>query len=94
MNTETNIVGPREQYDEAHRIHHVEKDLRVALGLYTDILSAYPDAREAGYCRAQVWNIVKVVVPQEELVGAHVAAARASMDRKDAAAETPPALSS
>jgi hypothetical protein len=59
-------------YDKAHAAHYATKDLRNALGLYKCVLADYPDTQEADYSRTQMQNIVKGVVPNDELLVAQV----------------------
>ena len=59
-------------YDKAHNAQYETKDLPKALGLYQQLLTAHPDTQEAEYSRTQMYNIVKSVVPKEDLLAAHV----------------------
>ena len=61
------------QYAAAHEMHYVAKDLRQALQLYRDILTAHPDARQAAYSRTQIQNIANAVVPKQALLDAQIA---------------------
>lgn len=60
------------QYTAAHGAHYGAKDLGRALDLYRAVLSAYPESLEAGYSRSQILNLVKAVVPEQELFAAQV----------------------
>ena len=59
-------------YDKAHDVHYATKDLHQALGLYGCVMAAYPGTLEAEYSQTQMHNIVKSVVPAEELLAAQV----------------------
>jgi hypothetical protein len=62
-------------YAAAYAAHYSDRDLVAALGLYQEIVAVYPDAREAGYSRTQIVNIVGSVVPQADLLDAQLALA-------------------
>jgi hypothetical protein len=53
-------------------MHYVERDLIGAVRSYTGLIASHPSATEAGYSRAQVKNIVNLVVPDEELLRAQM----------------------
>jgi len=57
-------------YDKAHAAHYATKDLTEAVGLYRGVMAAYPDTQEAEYSRTQIYNIVKSVVPDLEILAA------------------------
>jgi hypothetical protein len=60
------------QYAAAYEAHYATKDLRVALLLYKSVLAMHPDSIETGYCRAQIRNIAKSVVPEADLCDAQL----------------------
>ena len=62
-------------YAAAYAAHYSDRDLVAALALYQELVAAYPDAREAGYSRTQIVNIVGSVVPQADLLDAQLALA-------------------
>ena len=62
-------------YAAAYAAHYSDRDLVAALELYQELLAAHPDAREAGYSRTQIANIVGSVVPQADLLDAQLALA-------------------
>jgi hypothetical protein len=68
------------RYAAAHAAHHGAGNLRQAIGLYTAILLEHPEAREAGYSRSQIDNIVKAVVPPAVLLQTGVDLALAQLD--------------
>ena len=59
-------------YDKAHDAHYAIKDLHQALELYKGVMAVYPDTQEAEYSSTQMHNIVKNVVPKEDLLIAQV----------------------
>jgi hypothetical protein len=54
-------------YAEVYEKQYSTKDLHAALLDYKDIVTEYPDTKEAGYSRSQIQNIVRAVVPEEVL---------------------------
>jgi hypothetical protein len=86
MKNHTGLRGARQQYAAAQAAQFETKDLHEALELYKRIVAAHPDAKEAGYSRSQIQNIVKNVVPEDELLEAQVSMAMAHLggDRRQA----------
>jgi hypothetical protein len=72
MRNETVPTEASQQYTAAYAAHYTGHDLPLALRLYQKLLASHPSAREAGYARMQVQNIVNTVVPQQELLDAHM----------------------
>lgn len=66
---------------QAHSAHYGTKDLGAALQLYEGITVAHPDTQEDEYSRSQIQNIVKAVVPKQDLFVAQMNLARAHLDR-------------
>ncbi len=60
------------EYAAAYSAHYSERDLAMALQLYKKIIASHASAREAGYSRTQVRNIVNAVVPKQELLDAQI----------------------
>jgi hypothetical protein len=60
------------QYAAAHEAHYGAKNLREALGLYQRVMTAHPETQESADSRTQIQNIVKAVVPRQELLAAEV----------------------
>jgi hypothetical protein len=52
----------------------------VLMELYQSLIASHATAREAGYSRIQVQNIVNAVVSKQELPDAHVEIARARLE--------------
>ena len=69
------------QYTTAHDAHYKTKELPKAFQLYRDIIADHPDTKEAGYSLSQVHNIVKDVVPKQEVMDALVAMALDHFER-------------
>lgn len=72
MRNETERTAASRQYAAAYAAHYSEHDLPLALRLYKNLMVSHPDAQETAYSRAQVQNIVKAVVPKEELLEAQM----------------------
>jgi hypothetical protein len=66
----TTLAGRR--YAAAHEAHYATKDLHEALELYKGVMAVHPDTQEAEYSRTQMHNIVKSVIPEQELLAANV----------------------
>ena len=62
------IRDARQLYVTAYDMHYSTKDLRKALELYKGVMTSNPDSPEAEYSRTQIDNIVKGVVPRQELL--------------------------
>jgi len=76
---ETTKAG--QQYEAAYSAHYKMKNLQEALELYKDVLTTHPGTQEAGYSRAQIRNIVKSVVPEQDLLDAEMKLALAILAR-------------
>jgi hypothetical protein len=72
MRTETEPTEASRQYAAAYAAHYTGRDLPLALQLYQKLMALHPSAREAGYARMQVQNIVNAVVPKQELLEAEI----------------------
>ena len=68
-------------YAVAYAAHYSERDLAKALQLYTDLIASHASAQEAGYSRAQIQNIVRTLVPAQELLDAQLELALARLER-------------
>ena len=82
MIEDTRVTHASQQYEAAQHAQYTRKDLLSALGIYTDLIAAHPDAPEAGYSRSQLQNIANRVVPKQELLEAHVQLALAHLGKK------------
>ena len=80
IETKSSEIGKK--YAAAHLAQYGDKDLSGALDLYTALIATHPDTPEAGYSRSQVKNIVHSVVPEQELLDAHVALLSACFARQ------------
>ena len=67
MKNTTTLPTSSKHYAEAYEKQYTMKDLHAALLDYKDIVTEYPDTKEAGYSRSQIQNIVRAVVPEEVL---------------------------
>lgn len=72
MRNETPLTEAGRRYASAHEAHYGAKNLREALELYKGVMAAYPETRESADSRSQIQNIVKAVVPQQELLDVEV----------------------
>ena len=79
MNKDTVLARADQQYAAAYDMHYKTKNLHEALGLYTGIVAAHPETQEADYSRMQIQNIVRRVVPKQELEDAQVSLAYAHL---------------
>lgn len=77
MRNATEPTEASRQYAAAYAAHYTERDLPVALQLYTKLMASHPSTKEAHYARMQVHNIVNAVVPKQELLDAQLELVRA-----------------
>jgi hypothetical protein len=82
MSNDTAPTEAGRRYAAAHAAHYAQKDLHGALGLYRDVMAAYPNTREAEYSRTQMLNIANAVVPKKELLAAQVELTLARLERE------------
>ena len=68
MSTETAPSSASQHYEEAHAIHYEERNLLRALGAYCRVIASFPNTPEAEHSRTQLWNIVSIAVPANELL--------------------------
>ena len=79
--------GPTEaarEYEAARAAQYTDRDLGLALQLYKSLIGSHASAREAGYARMQVQNIVNTVVSKQELLDTNVELALARLGSSDA----------
>jgi hypothetical protein len=69
-------------YAAGYAAHYSERDLTMALQLYKKLIASHASAREAGYSRTQVQNIVTAVVPEQELLDAQIELALARLEHQ------------
>ena len=74
-------TGARSGIAIADAAHYSQRDLVRALHLYQEVIASHASARQAGYSRSQIRNIVKVVVPEQEFPDARVALALVCLER-------------
>ena len=75
MKKELLVTAASQQYTEAYKKHYEDKDLYGALQSYSRLVVEYPDHKEADYCNKQILNIVRDVVPMQELNDTHLSMA-------------------
>ena len=92
MSNERAPTDAGRQYAAAHAAHYATKDLHNALGLYKGVMAAYPNTQEAEYSRTQMYNIVKNVVPKEDLLAAQLELALARLEREGPSDDEPAPL--
>jgi hypothetical protein len=68
-------------YAAAYAAHYSERDLAIALQLHKNLIASHASAREAGYSRTQIQNIVNTLVPAQELLDAQLELALARLER-------------
>ncbi len=69
-------------YDQpARSTHYTQRDLTKALHAYDEVIAQHPESLKAGYSRAQLRNIVRSVVPSNELLAAEVRLAHEVLGR-------------
>lgn len=69
------------EYASAYAAQYCERNLGMALRLYEKLMASHGSTPEAGYSRTQIQNIVKVVVPEPELLAAQMALALDRLER-------------
>jgi hypothetical protein len=75
-----------EQYAAAYATHYAERNLLGALRAYGQVIELHPTAAEAGYSRAQIQNIVNLVVPAREILASQTDLAARHLQRDGDAA--------
>ena len=85
MKNDTELTETGRQYAAAYAAHYTKRDLPMALQLYRDVIASHPGDQEAGYSRTQIHNIIHAVVPQQELLDAHIELAVAHFQHEDSA---------
>ena len=79
---ETTEIG--KQYAAAYAVHYRTKDLKAAVELYRDIITAHPEAHEAEYSRSQIQNIAKSMVSKQALLDAEITLILAHLKSEEA----------
>ena len=82
MSDDRSVTEAAREYAAAYAAHYSERDLAMALQLYKQLIAAHAGAREAGYSRTQVQNIVNAVVPKQELLDASIELALARLEHQ------------
>ncbi len=81
MNDDGSTPEAARAYAAAYAAHYSERDLTLALQLYKNLIASHASAREAGYSRTQIQNIVNTLVPAEELLDAQLELALARLEQ-------------
>ena len=81
MNDDDSTTQAARSYAAAYAAHYSERDMATALKLYRDLIASHASALEAGYSRTQIQNIVKALVPAQELLDAQIELALAHIER-------------
>ncbi|MBN2343129.1 MAG: hypothetical protein JXX29_19190 [Deltaproteobacteria bacterium] len=82
MKKEINNTESSRQYAAAYELHYGSENLREAFTHYQNILREHPKSKEAGYARSQLQNIIRGMVPKEELLESQVKLATAIFDKE------------
>jgi hypothetical protein len=80
MSDDSALAEITQEYAEAYAAHYSKRDLAMALQLYKKLIASHASAREAGYSRTQVRNIVNAVLPEQELLDAQMELAFARLE--------------
>lgn len=72
MNKNHERSEAEQSYASAYASQYSERDYSAALRSYAQVIALHPSAPEAEYSRVQIGNIVKNVVPAEELLAAQL----------------------
>ena len=81
MNDKGTLGEAARDYAAAYAAHHSRRDLAGALHLYTRLIDSHGSTPESGYSISQVQNIVKSVVPAQELLDAQIGLALARLEQ-------------
>ena len=82
MSDDSALTAAARDYAAAYAAHYSKRDLAMALQLYKKLMASHASAREAGYSRTQVQNIVNAVVPEQELLDAQMELALARLEHQ------------
>lgn len=82
MRKETEPTEAKRQYAAAYAAHYTERDLPLALQLYSKLIASHSSDPEANYSRMQVQNIINAVVPKQELLDAQMELALAHFEKE------------
>ncbi|MBN2528656.1 MAG: hypothetical protein JXR76_19865 [Deltaproteobacteria bacterium] len=63
MNNAIENTEAEKRYAVTYEIHHTTMDLHEALVLYRELVSDYPESKEARDSRQQIHNIEKLLIP-------------------------------
>jgi hypothetical protein len=80
MSDDGALTEAAREYAAAYAAQYSQRNLAAALQLYERLIAAHPSAREAGYARTQVRNIVDAIVPEQDLLDAQIELALAHLE--------------
>lgn len=72
MNENEERAAATQCYANAHATHYMKHDYAAALRSYDQLMALHPSAPEAEYARTQIRNILKSVVPADEVLAAEL----------------------
>lgn len=73
----------KELYYSAHELHYKDHKLKEALEIYQRIRKEHPGTNSASDAKTQIHNIIRKVVPENDLIDSLVKMSVAHMDRKN-----------
>lgn len=80
MNNNIDVTDASRDYAAAYAAQYTARDLPLALRLYRQLMRSRPSTAEFDYSRMQVRNIVRDVVPRQELLEAELDLAEARLN--------------
>jgi hypothetical protein len=82
MNDQGDLWEAARDYAAAYAAHYSRRDLSGALYLYKRLVSSHESTPQSGYSISQIQNIVKSVVPVQELLDAQIGLALARLEQR------------
>jgi len=82
MNDKGSLWEAARDYSAAYAAHYSQRDLAGALHLYRRLIGSHESTPQSGYSISQVQNIVKSVVPAQELLDAQIGLALARLEQR------------
>jgi hypothetical protein len=80
MSDDGALTEAAREYAAAYAAQYSQRDLAMALQLYERLIASHSGAREAGYARSQVRNIVDAIVPEQDVLDAQIVLALAYLE--------------
>lgn len=72
MRNNAELTEATRQYTEAYSAHYTTRNLPLAMQLYQQVITSHPSDRVAEYSRDQIQNIVKAVIPKQNILDAQI----------------------